>query len=81
MNEARHSNDVLQTEKSEIEFRMRKYEERYKQEHRAFEELQDKFKLVEQERQSTLYQLKDITHQKDQLEVIFDNVQRREKGK
>ena len=80
MNVARHSYDVLHTEKTEIEFRMRKYEERFKQEHRSHEELQEKYRNTDKELQTAVYQLKDVLYQKDQLEVIVDNAQRREKG-
>ena len=35
--ELQHAYDLLKTEKTEVETRMRKYEERYKQEHRHYE--------------------------------------------
>lgn len=80
LNEARHSYDRLLSEKTEIEIRVSKLEDRNRISQATADELQTKIRGLEDEKQNGLFKIKEFESQHLQLQAQLENAQAREKG-
>lgn len=78
--EARNAYERLVHDKTELEQRLVKLEERNKANLATSEELQSKLRALEEEKQSNLFRVKDLETQQKQLEARIQQAEQKEKG-
>lgn len=80
LQEVRGAYERLLTDKSELEVRLSKYEEKNKQAQNNVDDLQAKIRLLEDDKHNGTMKLKDIEHQRVQIETQIKLAQQKEEG-
>lgn len=80
LHEVKSAYDRLLTEKTDMEVRLAKLEERNRSAQHVAEDLQAKIKALEDEKQSSLQRARDLEHQQQNYDLQIKNAQQKEKG-
>lgn len=80
LQEARHAYERLLSEKTELELRLGRLEDKNRTSHGISEDLQAKIKNYEEEKQAGAARIKELEHQHHQLDIQIRNAQQKEKG-
>lgn len=80
LQEVRAAYERLLTEKSELEVRLSKFEEKNKNAQIGVDELQSKIRILEEEKHAGNMKLKDLEHQRLQIENSIKMAQQKEEG-
>ena len=80
LSEVRAAYERLLTDKSELEVRLSKFEEKNKQAQSHVDELQAKIRVLEDEKHAGTMKLKDLDHQRAQTEAQIKLAQQKEEG-
>ncbi len=80
LQEVRSAYERLLTDKSELEVRLSKYEEKNKQAQGNVDDLQARIRILEDDKHAGTMKLKDLEHQKIQIETQIKLAQQKEEG-
>jgi centrosomal protein CEP57 len=80
LHEVRGAYERLLTEKSELEVRLSKFEEKNRSAQESVEDLQTKIRILEDDKHNGTMKLKDIEHQRMQIEAQIKLAQQKEEG-
>ena len=80
LHDVRGAYERLLTDKSELEVRLSKFEEKNKQAQNHVDELQAKIRVLEDEKHAGTMKLKDLEHQRVQIETQIKSAQQKEEG-
>ena len=80
LQEVRSAYERLLTDKSELEVRLSKYEEKNKQAQANVDDLQARIRILEDDKHAGTMKLKDLEHQKIQIETQIKLAQQKEEG-
>ena len=80
LQEVRGAYDRLLSEKTDLEVRLNRLEERNKSAQSSADEMQNRIRLLEEEKMSTLMRIKDYEHQHKQVEIQIKHAQQKEQG-
>jgi len=80
LQEVRSAYERLLTDKSELEVRLSKYEEKNKQAQGNVDDLQARIRILEDDKHAGTMKLKDLEHQKIQVETQIKLAQQKEEG-
>jgi hypothetical protein len=80
LHEVRHSYDRLLAEKTEMETRLSRLEDKNRTSQNSSEELQNKIRSLEEQKHSSALQIKELEHQQSQIDVQIKHAQQKEKG-